>query len=213
VIRTRPDSDAIATGDSSAYAAKLHRVLKAASVEHRVVTYEYHYTTHFFHEDVVETHTAVVYRDDNDPSNPWWLMEDRLGKPVWVSGENLEDQLAFYIRNQENSVNEKVNVVNEKDFPANGDHKDTLAIAHSATGYKYAGASQPVRFRFKPAPNYFEIAAALPQPAAQKRKYGALFRSVYGRAYHPSSAVDRRKMAILQNDASRHRRPLASQTY
>jgi len=204
VMRTRPDSYSDEADNSGAYAAKLHGVLKAASVEHKVVKYEYHYTTPL-REEAVGTHTAVLYRDNSDPNNPWWLMEDRLARPVWVSGEQLESQMAFYIHH-------KVDVVNEKDFPARGDdHKATLAIARSANGYAHAGSSHPVRFRSQPSSNYYEMAAVLPQSAAQRGAYGALFHSVHGTAYNPSSAVDRRKMAMLQNDASRHRRPLASQ--
>lgn len=207
VMQTRPDSSSDAVDASAAYAAKLHRVLKAASVDHKVVTYQYHYGTHFFHEEAVGNHTAVVYRDNIDPNNPWWLMEDRLSKPIWVSGDRPEDQVAFYIRDQ-------VSVVNEKDYPANGrDYKASVAIARSANGYRTAGASHPIRFRSTPSSNYYEMAAVLPQSAAQKSSYAALFRSVHGRAYHSSSAVDRRKMAMLHKDVLRHRRPLAWQTY
>jgi hypothetical protein len=132
VVHVRPDSFSDQADTSDAYAAKLHRVLKAASVDHKVVTYEYHYLT-CLREEAVGTHTAVLYRDNIDPKNPWWLMEDRLAKPVWVSGDHLDDQVAFYIHHH-------VDVVNEKDFPANGeDHKTTVAIARSANGYRENG--------------------------------------------------------------------------
>jgi len=210
VVHVRPDSFSDQADTSDAYAAKLHGVLKAASVDHKVVTYEYHYLT-CLREEAVGTHTAVLYRDNIDPKNPWWLMEDRLAKPVWVSGDHLDDQVAFYIHHH-------VDVVNEKDFPANGeDHKTTVAIARSANGYEQAGASHPGRFRAAPSSNYYELAAALPQSAVKKDtaktdSYAALFRSVHGTTYNASSSVDRRKMAALQHDASRHRQPLASQT-
>ena len=206
VMQVRPDSYSDEADTSDAYAAKLHGVLKAASVDHKVVTYEYHYTTSL-REEAVGTHTAVLYRDNTDPNNPWWLMEDRLARPVWVSGDNLEDQVAFYIHH-------KVDVVNQKDFPASGgDHKTSVAMARSSTGYEHAGASHPGRFRAAPASNYYEMAAVLPQPPAQRGAYTALFRSVHGTTYDPSSALDRRKMAMLQNNATRHRRPLAVETY
>jgi hypothetical protein len=170
-----------------------------------VVTYEYHYTIPF-REDTVGTHTAVVYRDETNPNNPWWLMEDRLARPIWMSGEDLKGQLEFYVHHE-------VNVVHEKAFPARGeDHKESLAMARSANGYLHAGASHPGHFHAKPAPNYYEMAAVLPQSAAQKGSFTARFRAVYGRSYNSSSATDRRKMVKLQN-ASRHRQPLASQTY
>jgi hypothetical protein len=213
VMHVRPDSYSDQTDTSDAYAAKLHGVLKAASVEHKVVTYEYHYSTSL-REEAVGTHTAVVYRDDIDQKNPWWLMEDRLSKPVWVSGENLEDQVAFYVRHH-------VDVVNEKDFPANGDdHKTTVTMATGSTnGDGHGVASHPGHLKAQPSSNYFELAAALPKTASAAKKdspktnsYAALFRSVHGSTYDASSSVDRRKMAMLQHDNSRHRQPLASQT-
>jgi hypothetical protein len=204
VVQTRPDSFSDGTDTSAAYAAKLHRVLRAASVDHKVVTYEYHYPTRFYHEEALGTHTAVIYRDNINPNNPWWLMEDRLAKPVWVSGEHSEDQVAFYIQ-------EQVHVVNEKDFPASGrDYKAGVAIARSANGYGYAGASHSVRFRSKPSSNYYELAAALPPSAAQKPSHAAHFRPVHGAACKSSGAVARRKIAMPHNDALRHWRPLAS---
>jgi hypothetical protein len=207
VMRTRPDAHSTAEDPAAAYAAKLHHVLKAASVDHKVVTFDYHYTTRFDREDVVGTHTAVIYRDNLDPNNPWWLMEDRLSKPVWVTGSDPENQVSFYVSNY-------AHVVSEKDFPARGrDHKETVAIARSANGYQHAGASHPIRLRATPASDYYEIAAVLPQSAVQRDSYAALFRSVYGKAYNATSAADRRKMAMLQHNALRHRRPLASQTY
>jgi len=204
VVQTRPDSFSDGTDTSAAYAAKLHRVLESASVDHKVVTYQYLYTTRFSREEAVKTHTAVLYRDNIDPNHPWWLMEDRLARPVWVSGEHPEDQVAFFLQ-------QRVHVVNEKDFPANGrDYKGDVAFARSANGYGNAVASHSVRFRSQPSPHYYEMAAALPHSAAQKPSCAAHFRPVHGTAYKSSGAVARRKIVMLHHDAWRHRRPLAS---
>src|SRR5438552_439092 len=68
---------------SAAYAEHLSGVLKSANVEHKVVTYQFHYRT-ALREEAVATRTAVLYRDDHNPSNPWWLTDERLNKPVWL---------------------------------------------------------------------------------------------------------------------------------
>src|SRR6187455_1897076 len=66
---------------SAAYAEHLSGVLKSANVEHKVVTYEYRYRT-VLREEAIGTRTAVLYRDDRNPNNPWWLTDERLYKPV-----------------------------------------------------------------------------------------------------------------------------------
>ena len=75
-VDTRDSSDPSAT-----YAEHLSDTLKAAKVEHKIVTYEYRYRT-ALREEAVGTRTAVIYRDDSDPRNPWWLMDERVSKPV-----------------------------------------------------------------------------------------------------------------------------------
>jgi hypothetical protein len=207
VTQVRPDANASAGGDASGtYAEKLHGVLKAASVEHKLVTYQYHYRTPL-REDAVETHTAVIYRDDRDPANPWWLMEDRLAEPVWVSGEDPKDQITFYLHHED------VNLVNEKDFPAKEENlKPTDAMARSSTGFARGGASHSGAPRSGPAPKYYKITGYLPASTAPTSSDAALFRSVHGTDYDPSSPVDRRKMEILRSDASWHRPSPAPKT-
>jgi hypothetical protein len=207
VIQSRADFHSNDEYAFEAYAAKLHHILRDASVEHKVVTYQYHYIS-CLRGEVAETRTAVLYRDDFDPANPWWLMEEDIGRPVWLPGDQTKNQIEFYIHHP-------VDVVHESDYPGSGkDYKSTAGMAHPASGPRFAGAVTLVSFRIKPALKYDEtVAAAMSQPAAPKNPYATLFRSVYGKAYNASSAQDRRKMAKLQNDALRHRRPLALQTY
>jgi hypothetical protein len=215
VTRTRPDSNDGSPESSAAYATKLHRVLKDSSVDHKVVAYQYHYTTGFFGEDIDESHTAVIYKDDTNPNNPWWLMEEQLAKPVWVPGDHPESQVAFFTHHQ-------VQVVNEKDFPGGrGDGKDTKASValgrsgsgHGSHGSQYARASHSIHFRTGPSENFHEMSAGVAQSAPQRLSYTELFRSVHGRAYNPASAEDRREMEALQRQALKHRHPLALQTY
>src|SRR5688572_28636460 len=72
---------------SGVYAEQLSSVLRTAGVEHRVVTYQFRYHTRL-REEAVGTRTAVIYRDDSNPANPWWLMDDRAKNPVWVPGSD-----------------------------------------------------------------------------------------------------------------------------
>jgi len=198
------------TATSEAYATKLHHALKAAAVDHKVVKYDYHFTTRMS-EGAVGTRTAVIYRDEIYPGNPWWLAEQEIARPVWIPGEHPESQIAFYIHHP-------VDVVNEKDYSEGGrDHKATVAIAHSGHGYQYSGhskpASHPIRFRTAPSTSDFEFAAVLPESAGQRLYYASLFRSIHGRNYDPASASDRQEMAKLHKNAPRHRQPLAAQAY
>lgn len=207
VMKVRPDGAGGGSDASTAYAAKLHGVLKGDSVEHKVVTYQYHYTTPL-REEAVGTHTAVIYRDNSNQQNPWWLMEDRLQKPVWLPGEDLQRQVAFYLHH-------KADVVEQKSFHAGGsDDKQMVAVsAPPSNGSNRTGASRLAHFRSKPAPSYYELAAAIPSSAARNNSSAGLFRAVHGTNYDPSSALDRRKMDLLKSEDRQAHPPLAAQTF
>lgn len=98
-----------ANADSSgAYANRLHKMLLENKVEHKVVTYQFRYQTRL-REEAVGTRTTVIYKDNSDPRNPWWLVNERTGNPVWLPGTDLKKQVAFYLqRNAE--------VTEQKDF-------------------------------------------------------------------------------------------------
>src|SRR5687767_8741754 len=81
--RVRPGETKRDADPSDAYANKLHAALASHGVEHKVVVYQYRYTTRL-REEAVGTRTAVIYRDDTKPSHPWWLKDDRLNTPVWL---------------------------------------------------------------------------------------------------------------------------------
>ena len=84
-------------GDGSrAYAEGLHRELKADRIEHKVVTYQYHYRSRL-REDATAERTAVLYRDDTHPKYPWWLKDESSGRPFWLPNGSLEQQLRFYV--------------------------------------------------------------------------------------------------------------------
>jgi hypothetical protein len=95
VVRTRialpPGGDA-----SRVYADGLHHELKAARVEHRVVTYQYRYDTRL-REDAVVERTSVIYRDDSNAKYPWWIKDERSGRPTWLPNGSVQQQLRFYV--------------------------------------------------------------------------------------------------------------------
>lgn len=88
-----------ATGDAEArdraYAAELHRTL--GKTPHRVVTFEFDYTSRF-HGPSTARRTAVVYWDKTRPKHPWWIMEEAMDRPVWLPNVPLERQIDFHAR-------------------------------------------------------------------------------------------------------------------
>ena len=84
-------------GDSSGrYAGELRREFKADRIEHRVVTYQYRYSSRLRDEATAER-TAVIYRDESNPKYPWWLKDETSHRPVWLPNGPVEQQLRFYI--------------------------------------------------------------------------------------------------------------------
>ena len=107
VRETKPDKVAATADPSAAYTKKLNKVLNEHKVEHKVATYHYRYKTRL-REDAVGTHSAVIYKDNSDPENPWWLVNERTGKPVWLPGQDLNQQVSFYPRRKAEVTEEKV---------------------------------------------------------------------------------------------------------
>jgi hypothetical protein len=100
-------------------------VLLEQGVEHYVVTYQYHYYTHQY-EEAVGTRTAVIYRDNVNPSYPWWLKDDRTETPVWLPNGDMNQQVSFYARR-------KAEVIEKKFYPAHGGSgKASVALARPA---------------------------------------------------------------------------------
>lgn len=164
VRETKPDKVEATADPSAAYTKKLNE----HKVEHKVVTYHYRYKTRL-REDAVGTHSAVIYKDNSDPENPWWLVNERTGKPVWLPGQDLNQQVSFYLRR-------KAEVTEEKVF-SGGEPQSTetmVAQATPATPIVPTGApdvtliakvpKQPVR-RTAPAPTATPTQTALAHAA------------------------------------------------
>jgi hypothetical protein len=124
-VKVRPAETTLDPDPSNAYAAKLHNAFTAQGVEHKVVVFQYEYTTRHY-EKAVGTRTAVIYRDDSNPAYPWWLKDDRLNNPFWLPNGSLDKQVSFYIRR-------KAQVIEVKEYPARGGSgKTSLTLAQPA---------------------------------------------------------------------------------
>jgi hypothetical protein len=95
VVRTRVslprDGDA-----SRIYAEGLHHELKAAGVEHKVVKYQYRFRSRLREGGIAEA-TAVIYRDDSNAAYPWWIKDQRSGRPTWLPNGSVQQQVRFYV--------------------------------------------------------------------------------------------------------------------
>lgn len=95
VVRTRVSLPR--DGDSSrTYAEGLHHELKAAGVENKVVTYQYRFRSRL-REDAIAESTAVIYRDDSNATYPWWIKDERSGRPTWLPNASVQQQVRFYV--------------------------------------------------------------------------------------------------------------------
>jgi hypothetical protein len=129
-MRVRPGETTRDPDPSNAYAAKLHTAFAADGIEHKVVVYQYRYTTRL-REEAVGTRTAVIYRDNSTGGHPWWLKDDRLHKPVWLPNGELDRQVSFYIRR-------KAEVIETKNYPAQTSSKTAVAFARPKPTLRFA---------------------------------------------------------------------------
>ena len=81
---------------SKQYADGLHREFKAGRIAHKVVTYQYRYSSRL-RQDATAERTAVIYRDDANPKYPYWLKDETSNRPVWLPNGDTAQQLRFYV--------------------------------------------------------------------------------------------------------------------
>jgi hypothetical protein len=153
----------VASTGKETFADRLHAVLAADKVQHKIVTYQFRYRTRL-REEAMGAGRAVIYRDAATPGNPWWVMDETTAFPVWVPDGAPERQLSFFIRR-------KAEVLEQKDFPADGGGK-----------------------AFESAP-----AIAAPDVSPVDQHYYALFRDTHGTRFDPQSSADREKMIALRH--------------
>ena len=226
VRETKPDKE-IAGDSVEAYRKKLHNFLLAEKVEHKVVTYQYRYQTRL-RDEAVSTQTAIIYKDNTDPKNPWWLVNERTGKPVWLPGEDVSKQVGFYLRR-------KAEVLAQTSF-AGGEpqpsgtvvakHTTTVPVQESEvtsiakikqmpTRDTAVAQTEPVPFirpaRFNPTTPGVAIPFTSDAPAEVHCE--EKFRHVHGTDYDPSSQIDRRKMETIKHALLDTREPAATRTF
>ena len=227
---TRPDKVA-AADPGEAYADKLHKMLTTEKVEHKVVTYQYRYQTRM-RDEAVGTHSAVLYKDNSDPRNPWWLVDERTGKPVWLPGEDVNTQVGFYLRRTAQVVEQKQFPVGEPQAAETMIAKNTpvvrpgepavtriakvqkapvreTAVAQAAPQAESSPAVRPAHSGA--APHDLPIPFTKPEPA--ESRYDNVFRRAHGTDYDPSSPLDRRKMETIKHALLETREPAATRTF
>ena len=230
VTETKPDKVA-AADPGDAYTKKLHKLLTAEKVEHKVVTYQYHYETRL-RDQAVGTHSAVLYKDNSNPQNPWWLMDERLGKPVWLPGEDVNKQVAFYLRRQAQVVEQKQFTGGEPQAPEMIVAKHTpvvpagepavtriakvkkapvreTAVAQAAPRAPQPEAAPPVHV----SPATHEVTIPFTNPVPADSPYDDVFRRAHGSGYDPASPLDRRKMDTIKHALLDTREPAAARTF
>lgn len=134
---------------SRAYAAELHATLLHAGIAHKVVTFQFRYSSKYTISGTAER-TAIIYRDPAETKHPYWIMDDHLTSPVWLPEGSVERQVDFYLRRP-------ATIVSVTDFPATDD-KDVKPLEKSTPRKKAVSRIQPVA-PAKP--------AAPPQPKAE----------------------------------------------
>ena len=196
------------------YLNRLHQVLTNAGVEHKLVTYQFHY--HNAHwEEAVESATAILYRDDTTPRNPWWVMDEYHHVPVWLPNWELDAQLEFFNKRP-------VEVISVKDFAghaaseprvAKKDKTQRRTIVHTprekkfralfADGTKRPKSPKSTKTPVAPAdtdPLTAKVLSGSPPTAStgSDSRAVALFRNTHGTDYDPGSSTDRAKMNELR---------------
>ena len=121
---------------SRAYAAELHSTLLHNGIAHKVVTYQFRYSSKFTISGTAER-TAIIYRDSAEPKHPYWIMDDHLTSPVWLPEGPVERQVDFYLRRPST-------IVSVTDFPA-GDDKAVKPLEKSAHRKSAVSRIQPAK--------------------------------------------------------------------
>lgn len=207
VVKSRSEySGGGGMGDKDGYINHLHRVLTDAGVEHKIVTYQFHFWN-AYREDSVQTATAVIYRDDWNAKNPWWVMDEYRTVPVWLPSWPLAAQLEFFLHRD-------AEVLSEKSYGAAASRPLASAKPRRSIHQQIAAVPKPRKPRATFASSRAKAPALRPEPAPAEGAdplsattltggggepvAGTLFRSTHGTAFDPASAIDRQKMQALK---------------
>jgi hypothetical protein len=167
-----------ASKDKGTYFDRLHAVLTAENVEHKVVAYRFDFRNQK-HEEAVASGLAVIYRDPTLKGSPWWIADETTVFPIWVPDGTPDQQVSFFLQR-------KAEVFAQQNFPATSGGK-TFDSAPSVASPR----TTPAMFAKarKPAPV---------RPAQPEDQFAAAFRNKHGTPFDPGSSTDRQKMAELQ---------------
>lgn len=121
---------------SRAYAAELHATLLRAGIAHKVVTYQFRYSSKYTISGTAER-TAIIYRDPAETKHPYWIMDDHLTSPVWLPEKPVERQVDFYLRRP-------TTIISVTDYPAS-DGKTVKPLEKSTPRKKAISRIQPAK--------------------------------------------------------------------
>ncbi|MGB8169804.1 MAG: hypothetical protein WCF18_20045 [Chthoniobacteraceae bacterium] len=191
------------------YLNHLHQVLTSAGVAHKLVTYQFRYHN-VYREEAVDSATAILYRDDTTPQNPWWVMDEYHHVPTWLPNWELDAQLGFFVQRP-------VEVLSVKEYAGGSAPEPGIAknarpaqhsIAHSSRERNFRAlfadaiprskAEKPARFPAAPAASDPLAATTFSGQGSADSRAAVLFRTTHGTAFDPGSSVDRAKMNELR---------------
>lgn len=190
------------------YLNDLHRSLSSAGVEHKLVSYQFHYRN-VYGEESVGAAVAIIYRDETTPSNPWWIMDESHHTPVWLPNWDLKAELEFFTRHTCEVVSVKDYAASERDpktAQAPRHLATTLARAQQGRRQRALFAGSLPRLRVAPAKHH-ETAVAddslfarlfSSRSASTDEQAQDLFRRTHGTSFDPGSRVDREKLDALR---------------
>ena len=69
---------------------------------------------------------GVIYRDEADPQNPWWYVDGKVSRPIWLPSEDVQRQVNF-------AMHRSVNLVSVEDFDSTATRLKK-GPAHSGVG-------------------------------------------------------------------------------
>lgn len=223
VFRRSPTWESVVTSRSQysgaadakdSYLNYLHQVLTDAGVAHKLVTYQFRYRN-AYHEEAVESATAILYSDATTPRDPWWVMDEYHHVPVWLPSWDLDAQLEFYTKRP-------VEVISVKEFPGQRDPEPAVASRERTPPRSLAHTAKEKKFRALFADDTTRPKAKKRAPAARPPVESAplasnllsgnttasdgatasraemLFRTTHGTEFDPGSSVDRAKMNALR---------------
>ncbi len=96
---------------------QVHRLLDGRRIAHKIVKFRYEVRQRPIHASLGNEYAlgslglifpappsreveraGVVYRDDSLPGSPWWYVDGKVRRQIWLPSDQLEQQLSFAMR-------------------------------------------------------------------------------------------------------------------